>query len=158
MHLIIGIDPGINVGYAALNLDGKLITCGCVRDANEEDIVKLISRFGIPSITGSDVTPPPNFVSKIAARFNVKVIFPKESMQTDQKKKIAKNISDPHTRDAYSAAVKAYRFYANRLRQIDKLETNLDKDKLKHAIIQGIPIGQIIKTGNYKIEKERNRT
>lgn len=157
MHLIVGIDPGINVGYAALNLDGKLVASGCVRDANEEDIVKIISRFGIPSIVGSDVNPPPDFVSKISARFNVKVVFPKESMTTDQKKEIGKDIYDPHARDAYSAAVKAYRIYANRLRQIDTLETVLDKDKLKHAIIQGVPIARIIKTGNYEAEKERGR-
>ena len=157
LHLIIGVDPGINVGYAALDLNGKLIASGCVRDANEEDIVRIISKYGIPSIVGSDVSPPPYFVCKVAARFNVRVNCPRESMTTDEKKEIGKDIADPHTRDAYSAAIKAYRNYANRLRQIDSIETNLDKDKLKNLIIQGAPIAKVIQTGDYEAEKGRNR-
>ena len=53
-------------------------------------------------------------------------------------------ICDPHIRDAYAAAVKAYRRYADRLRQIDGMDVP-DRDELKHMVISGYPIGKILK-------------
>lgn len=157
MYLIVGIDAGINVGYAAINLDGRLVSAGVEKDKNHEELVKIISRVGIPSLVASDVAPVPYFVSKVAARFNVKVFNPKKSMTHVEKRKIGENIMNPHIRDAYAAAIKAYNNYANRLRQIDKLETKMDKIKLKHMIIQGHALANIIapkqKTKISKTEK-----
>jgi len=145
MYVIVGVDPGINVGYAVLDLNGALVVAGVEKEANDEKIVKIISQIGIPSLVASDVYPPPSFVSKVAARFNVKVFTPKKSMPTDEKRLIGNNIIDPHVRDAYAAAVKAYRNYSNRLRQVDKLGTLEDKNKLKHLIIQGQALSKVIR-------------
>lgn len=51
---------------------------------------------------------------------------------------------DPHIRDAYAAAVKAYRRYADRLRQIDNMDLE-NKDEYRHLVIKGKPIGKLIK-------------
>ena len=144
MYVIVGIDAGINVGYAVLDLNGALVAAGVEKEANDEKIVKIIAQIGIPSLVASDVHPPSNFVSKIAARFNVKVFSPQKSMTIDEKRLISRNILDPHIRDAYAAAVKAYRNYANRLRQVDKLGTLEDRNKLKHLIIQGQALAKIL--------------
>ena len=60
---------------------------------------------------------------------------------------IGRDIANPHVRDAYAAAVKAYRRYANRLKQIDLMDEP-DKEKLKHLVISGFPIGKILKKRN----------
>ena len=57
---------------------------------------------------------------------------------------IGREISNPHVRDAYAAAVKAYRRYANRLKQIERMDTP-DKERLKHLVISGFPIGKLVK-------------
>ena len=145
MYIIAGVDAGINVGYAILDLNGKLVDTGCEKEANDEKVVQIISRVGIPSIIASDVSPPAHFVSKVAARFNLRLFHPRKNLSLEEKRHIAKEIMDPHIRDAYAATVKAYRKYANRLRQIEKMQTGFDKDNLKHQLIQGKAIGKLVK-------------
>ncbi len=79
-------------------------------------------------------------MQKIAARFNVRVFSPKESLTRVEKRIIGKGIDDVHIRDSYAAAVKAYRRYQNRLRQIEAMEVR-EKDELKKMVIIGEKIG-----------------
>jgi predicted RNase H-like nuclease (RuvC/YqgF family) len=144
IYIIAGVDAGIKTGYALLDLSGNLLCSGVEKEANDERIVKIISSVGIPSVVASDTSPPSSFVQKVAARFQTKLFHPKKSLTQDEKRIIGKNIDDPHIRDAYAAAIKAYRRYADRLRQIDKME-EVNKDELKHLIIKGEPIGKLLK-------------
>ncbi|MFH2106314.1 MAG: DUF460 domain-containing protein [Candidatus Micrarchaeota archaeon] len=146
IYIIVGVDAGTNVGYAVLDLNGKLIASGAEREVGEERMVEKIRKIGIPSLIATDVSPAPYFARKIGARFNVKVFEPNKSMMVKEKRKIGKNakVDDPHVRDAYSAAIKAHRFYANRLRQIestDRIDTE-EKDRMKHLVITGTAIGK----------------
>lgn len=102
-------------------------------------VVREIAKIGIPSMIASDVNPAPALVSKIAARFNVRTFAPPKNMQKKEKTEIAGSMINLHERDALAAAIKCYRFYANRLRQIE-LSGEAKKDKLKHLVIQGIPL------------------
>lgn len=143
MYLIVGLDAGIKTGYVILNLDGEIITSGVEKEASHERIVKIISDIGTPSLVATDVSKPPSFILKVAARFNAKVFSPQKSISVEEKKIMGKGIVDPHIRDSYSAAVKAYRHYANRFRQVDKKKiSKKEKDKLKHLLIRGKPIGK----------------
>jgi predicted RNase H-like nuclease (RuvC/YqgF family) len=138
--VIVGIDPGIKTGYSVLDLNGELIASGCEKEASDERIIKIISKVGIPVLIASDTSPPSSFVQKLAARLNAKVFSPKQSLTKLEKREIGKGIDDPHMRDSYAAAVKAYRRYANRLRQIEAMDV-ADKDELKRMIIVGKRIG-----------------
>ena len=92
-------------------------------------------------LIASDTSLPSHFVQKIAARLNVKVFSPKESLTKLEKREIGKDIEDVHIRDAYAAAVKAYRRYQNRLRQIDSMDIP-DKEELKKMVIMGERIAE----------------
>jgi len=107
-------------------------------------VVRLISEVGMPVLIASDTTPPSHFVQKLAARFNVRVHSPKESMARLEKRQIGANIDDVHMRDAYAAAVKAYRKYQNRLRQIENMDI-ANKDELKKMAIIGEKIADALK-------------
>ena len=129
-----------------LDLCGKLVCSGVEKEANDERIVKIISVVGSPSVIASDTAPPSHFVQKVAARFQSRLYHPKRSLSKEQKRFIGRNIVDPHIRDSYSAAVKAYRRYADRLRQIERMDVlPEEKEKLKHLVISGYPIGKVIK-------------
>lgn len=134
--MIVGIDPGIKTGYAVLDLCGRLVASGCEKEASDERMVRIISRIGIPVLVASDTSPPSSFVQKVAARLNVKVSAPKESMTKLEKRSIGGHIGDVHAMDSYAAAVKAYRRYANRLRQIDSMDAR-GKEELKKMVITG---------------------
>lgn len=104
-------------------------------------------------LIASDTSPPSHFVQKIAARLNVKVFHPRESLTRLEKRNIGKGIDDVHIRDAYAAAVKAYRHYQNRLRQIERMDVR-GKDELKKMVITGQKIaGKLENSGNLKKKK-----
>lgn len=134
------MDPGIKAAFAALDLGGKLVASGTFKGADPDSMVAEIEKIGSPSIIASDVNPAPSFVLKIAARFNARTFIPERTILQDEKDVIAGRMDNRHERDAYTGATKCYRFYANRLRQIDLMDTHLDKDALKHLVIQGFPL------------------
>ncbi len=114
-----------------------MVASGCEKEASDERVVEIIRKVGVPSLVASDVNPPPSFVQKVAARFNVRLFCPERSLTQEEKKKMGRFIDDVHIRDAYGAAMKAYHAYENRLRQIEGMDTGLDRDLLKHMVVQG---------------------
>ncbi len=114
---------------------------GCEKEASDERVVGILSRVGIPLLVAADTNPPSYFVQKVAARLNVRVSFPKESMTKLEKRQIGGHIDDVHVMDSYAAAVKAYRRYANRLRQIDSMPVE-GKEELKRMVIRGERIAE----------------
>ena len=142
IYLIVGIDPGLKVGYAAIDLNGKLVAAGCTKNKHQNEVISLISESGIPSLIATDVRPAPQFVKKIAARFNVKCFYPRKSLSKEYKRRVGGTMLNPHIRDAYAAAVKAYKKYSNRFRRIDKIYPD-QKEKYKHLILKGIPVGKL---------------
>ena len=135
-YIIVGLDAGIHVGYAILDLSGNLISSGTLKGASSEKVIEVISKVGVPVLVASDTSPPSHFVTKVSARLNVKLFFPNQSMSKIEKKEIGHSIDDPHIRDSYSAAIKAYRKYQNRLRQIDSWDFT-NKEELKRRVIIG---------------------
>jgi uncharacterized protein len=99
--------------------------------------VRIISSLGKPSIIATDVSPAPDFVLRIASRFHVRLFVPDRSLLVEEKKKIGREIQNPHIRDAYAAAVKAYRNQESTLRRIEKSDTVLHKGLIKHLVLQG---------------------
>jgi len=141
-YLIVGIDPGIKVGYAAIDLNGELVGAGCTKQKSHDKIIELIQEIGIPSLIATDVHPAPAFVKKISASIGSKLYVPRKSISKEKKRMIGKHIFNPHIRDAYAATIKAYRSYANRFRRIEKKYPN-NAEKYKHLILKGVAVGKI---------------
>jgi predicted RNase H-like nuclease (RuvC/YqgF family) len=144
VYLIIGVDPGLNVGYAALDLNGKLVGAGVVKQKNADKVVGIIAALGIPLLAACDVAKSPHFVKTVARRFAVKVHCPAKNMTQEEKQIIARSAMDPHIRDAYAAAIKAYRRYSNRFGRIDKLYPE-KSEEYKRLVIEGKPVGKVAK-------------
>jgi len=118
-------------------MHGELVEAGCEKELSHEDMVRIISSLGKPSMIATDVSPAPDFVMRIASRFHVKLFVPERSLLVEEKKKIGKEIQNSHIRDAYAAAVKAYRNHESTLTRIEKSDTVLYKDLIKHMVLQG---------------------
>lgn len=118
-----------------------------MKEAGGEDIVRVITRHGIPVLIASDTSPPSHFVQKLAARFCIRVFRPRKSLTQHEKRMISQGIFDPHIRDSYAAAVKAYRRYANRLRQIDRMGVD-GADELKRLAITGKRVSEALRQRN----------
>lgn len=132
-----------------MDLKGGLVASGCIKEASDETIVGVVSGFGVPVLVASDTHPASHFVQKVAARLNVRVFSPRESLKKAEKKEMGGCIADVHARDAYAAAIKAYRRYQNRLRQIDALGLP-DSEELKRMVITGHRIAEKLENHRFK--------
>ncbi|MCX8198276.1 MAG: DUF460 domain-containing protein [Candidatus Micrarchaeota archaeon] len=143
-YLIAGIDPGATVGIALLDLSGKKIASASLLGGGISEAAKFIEQHGTPSLVACDVHEAPEMVLRLASYFSCKAYSPKENIREEEKRRIASGIalSGSHERDAYAAAVLAYRQSSNRLRQIDALNelSAEDKEKVKHLILKGYRI------------------
>ena len=148
--IIVGIDPGITVGIAAIDLSGRIVALHSERNMPVGEVFRFISNVGHPVIVATDVSPAPGFVEKIARSFKANLFVPRESLRVDEKNELLRNlgisVDDDHQRDALAAAYKAYLKLKPKLEHIDaKLrEAGLrgKADEVKALVIQGYNLGE----------------
>jgi predicted RNase H-like nuclease (RuvC/YqgF family) len=154
--LIVGIDPGLEVGISVLDLYGNPILLTSRRSIDREDIIMLLREKGLPVLLATDVNPLPDAVKKLSAALKAKVYIPEKSLSVDEKQQLLNdycdrfnlNISDPHIRDSLGAALKAYKDLEKKLRQGDsvirRFEIDIDEDKVFRCIMDGNTIAECI--------------
>ncbi len=136
-RLIIGLDPGLTVGLTLLSIEGKLIHTMSRRQMSRGQIVRNITKFGIPAIVCSDVYPIPAQVAKVAATFNVRSFAPRRQLSVVDKNEIARGFADKkviqnnHQRDSLAAAYSAYIHFKP---QIEKIIRNEHSEFAKHEL------------------------
>jgi len=139
--LIVGIDPGSTIGVALLDLGGRKVACISFEGGGIAGASRVIERHGTPSLVACDVTPPPDMAVKLASYFSCRLFVPGRQIREEEKRAVASGAGarNNHERDAYCAAVYAFRASANKLRQIDALSdvSFEDKDRLKHLLLKG---------------------
>jgi len=114
------------------------------KQKNADKVVGIIAQLGIPLLVACDVKKAPNFVRTVSRRFNVKTFSPSRNLSQEEKQIMAKDVFNPHIRDAYAAALKAYRRYSNRFRRIDAIYPE-KSEEYKRMVLEGKPIGKIAK-------------
>jgi len=148
MYLIVGIDPGKTTGIACLDLNGKLVLAKHMQFAGAEWITSTISKAGTPVIIASDKRNASETVRKINATFSSRLFCPGRELKIKEKRAAAKGatIKDPHERDAYVAAISAYRAYANKFKQIEHmaLERMSDAERVKAKVVGKYSISEAI--------------
>ena len=165
--LIVGIDPGIEVGISIIDLYANPVLLISRRNIDREDIIDIIRKFGKPVLIATDVTPVPDNVKKIAATLNTKLYIPDKRLSTDEKTLMVEKyssqhglkIDDPHVRDSLAAALKAYYEISHKLNQarglLRRMGIDVDEDKVLTCIVEGKTIDECIEK---EIEKEIEET
>jgi len=157
-YLIVGVDPGISTGIAALDLEGRPVLALSRRGIDREEVVELIRRHGVPVLVATDVNPAPEFARKLAGMLRVPLYTPPSSLSVEEKREIfeayassypgLRRVSDSHVRDALAAAVKAYRAYQSKLRQVEsylnRIGPDLDHEEIKAAVIRGKSLAEAV--------------
>ena len=156
--LIVGIDPGISIGVAAIDLKGRPVVAFSRRGIDRSDVIELIRQHGVPILLATDVTPAPDFVKKLASMLNIPLYEPPAPLSVEEKRSIfeaymtrypsLQRIADSHVRDALAAAIKAYRIHEGKLRQVEsylsKIELDVDVERIKAEVIRGISIAEAV--------------
>ena len=108
--LIVGIDPGTTVGYAFLDITGKLVAAGSGKDIALPALIEAARMRGKPLVVGTDKRQVPHLISAFAAKFGARVVAPPEDIAVAAKREMAASapLQNAHERDALAAARFAY--------------------------------------------------
>ncbi len=153
-YLIIGVDPGIVTGVAAIDLHGNVVFVYSRKGLDRAEIIELVKQHGEPVLVATDVTPPPENVKKLAANLGVPLYTPPYSLTIDEKQELVSSAKLPaqrlnaHERDALAAAIRAYREYSSKFRQIESTASHypaeISIDNLKASVIRGATIAEAL--------------
>jgi hypothetical protein len=111
--LIVGIDPGTNLGLAVIDDNGNIIDKLSGKNIQNEDIVKYISDLKYVVLIATDKKEIPKTILDIASKLNVGVYSPKEDISLETKSKYYKDenlkniFENNHEFDAYISAIEA---------------------------------------------------
>jgi hypothetical protein len=179
--IIVGFDPGLTVGLAILDLEGKILFIGSFKEISRADVIKNVIKYGKTALIATDVYPPPKTVKKLASILNSRIHSPYHVMSVESKTELvdaylklkssvdrskvvpSHEISqNAHERDALAAAVKTYKDYQNKLLQIEKRAESFNLpadavDTVKIMVINDVPITKAIKQVLENIEAEKSR-
>ncbi len=154
--VIVGIDPGVTVGLAILDLAGRPLLLHSGKDLDRGEIISIVKKHGSPVVVATDVADVPDTVKKLAASLGVPVYSPPQDLPTLEKQEILQQYSrtygvearDTHARDALAAAVKAYRSLEQKLRQAEayasRIGLDISLDAVKAAVARGRSIAEAV--------------
>ncbi len=156
MYIIAGIDPGKTSAIACVDLKGNMVFRSHRMFAGMDWFIATLSQVGTPVIIASDKPNASMIVRKINAAFNSRLYCPARELRIDEKRIEARSlgIKDPHERDAYVAAISAYRTYSNKLKQAEHIAAGkgLDNiDEIKARVVARHSISEAI--GNIKANR-----
>ena len=140
-HIIVGIDTGKTSAVACIDLDGNLLHLSHKRNAGIGWIVEVIRNAGVPIIIANDKhARSSSIIRKVNASFSAMLYTPERDIPLYAKKHFARkmDIGNPHERDAYISARKAYNAHANKLNQVARIarKNNFeDIDAMKAKVI-----------------------
>ena len=146
-HLIVGIDPGKTAAIACLDLDGNVVGLATERFAGLQWFVDIMTRTGSPVVIAGDKKRPDSLVEKLASIFDAVLFVPGTDISVLKKKDLAeKNFANLHERDALAAARTAYRAYAGKLRQAERMAnlSSVESDRVKALVIKKYSVHEAI--------------
>ncbi|AAY80167.1 DUF460 domain-containing protein [Sulfolobus acidocaldarius] len=157
--VIVGVDPGIEVGISIIDIYSNPIYLDSKRNIDREEIIEIIKKYGKPVLIATDVNPASDTVKKISAQLRCRLFIPQNSLSIDEKTELVSRfsenhgikINDPHVRDSLAAALKAYHEVSQKLRQAEGILRRMDLDIEEHEILECIIKGSTI---NECIENE----
>lgn len=148
-RLIVGVDPGVTVGLAALSLSGTPVLVDSRRNWGFSALIKTIADIGQPTIISSDVQRASDLLEKLSVKLNAVLFTPLISMTADDKHQSARayaefydfKVKNTHEIDALAAALKAYQHYEKKFKQaearVKRQKLKAPADDVKDLIVRG---------------------
>jgi hypothetical protein len=145
--LIVGIDPGTTVGYAVLDLGGKVIDVGSSKEVGMSSLISKIVGIGKVVVVGCDKKKVPAFVEGFAIRVGARIIGPNKDLSIKDKKDLTRKYKteNSHEADALASALFAFKELRPLLKKLELfIQRNKKRvigDKIKELVIkEGISI------------------
>jgi predicted RNase H-like nuclease (RuvC/YqgF family) len=129
---IVGLDPGTTTAFAALTLQGDLLTFFSAKELSLSDVIRELITICHPVIAATDKSKIPTFIEQFSRKMGTDTIYPHEDLPKEEKRQIISawtgknNIKlNHHEADALAAALYAYKHHQPFLEKIyNYIETN----------------------------------
>ena len=141
--IVVGIDPGTTAGVAVLDLDGQLLATASGRGWERSELALFAHSFGEPVLVGTDMSPVPKGVGRVASVFACRVVKPTRGLRKQEKEQLTLPYAGPrgrkpwhnaHERDALAAALHALASYRPLLQRIHKKAIALGAEALEDDV------------------------
>src|SRR3989344_4784645 len=105
--LIVGVDPGTTVGYAAIDFEGNLVKVHSEKDFDMGTLISDVIKLGKPLIVASDKQYNPDFVEKFAIKLGARLIGPDYDLKVSEKRDAVREYEtgNQHEMDSLASAV-----------------------------------------------------
>lgn len=138
--LILGLDPGTTLGYAILDIKGKLIKLSSSKNLSMNSLISKLLKEGKVVVVGTDIIKTPHYIEKVAARLGAIVISPKKDLLVKEKRKLTKqfNTKNRHEIAALAAALFAFKKIKNSFKKVDRYLKKRNKEEFSSLVKEKI--------------------
>ncbi|MBU0628223.1 MAG: DUF460 domain-containing protein [Nanoarchaeota archaeon] len=136
--LIIGIDPGTTLGYAAIDFEGNLVKVHSEKEVDMGTLISEIVNLGKPLIVAGDKKYTPGFVEKLAIKLGARLIGPDYDLKVIEKRDAVRKYEtgNQHEIDALASAVFALKKLTPLLNKINVFVQHYKKENIKNQLIE----------------------
>jgi predicted RNase H-like nuclease (RuvC/YqgF family) len=159
--LIVGIDPGTNLGLAVIDDNGNIIDKLSGKNIQNEDIIKYISDLKYVVLIATDKKEIPKTILDIASKLNIGIYSPKEDISLEIKNKYYKDenlkniFENNHEFDAYISAIEALKKLKEIFEKARRFSENQDEYiKILRYILKNRKV-EVVAAKNNLREKEK---
>jgi len=159
--LIVGIDPGTNLGLVVIDDNGNIIDKLSGKNIQNEDIIKYISDLKYVVLIATDKKEIPKTILDIASKLNIGVYNPKEDISLEIKNKyyednnLKKIFENNHEFDAYISTIEALKKLKEIFEKAKRFSENQDEYiKILRYILKNRKV-EVVAAKNNLREKEK---
>ena len=136
--LIVGIDPGTTLGYAAIDFEGNIINLNSEKNLDLSALISSLIKLGKPLIIAGDKEYNPDFIGKLAIKLGARIIAPDYDLKVNEKREITKEhkTKNQHEIDALASALFALKKTSSLLKKINIFVEHYKKENIKHNDIK----------------------
>ena len=134
--LIAGIDSGLNVGIALIDIDGRLVCIEGLRSAAYSDVIKEIMDYGSVIAVSTDKTIASKSIKSIASSISAELVLPKRNLTKKKKRLLIDDFTkhnknennsedrlNSHEKSALASAIYAYKRFVPKMKKLrDKVK------------------------------------
>ena len=168
-RIVLGIDPGVSTGLAALDIEGSFLFAESEREIGWKKIIDKVTRYGKVVLVATDVTPAPDLVRKVASTLDTALFVPNKSMDASEKRQLVGKytrandvlIDNDHASDALASAIKALGKFKNKFGKLESDYNELSDDlkqRTKELLIKGYSMNRAIGMSNEKCNQSDLRS
>ncbi|MDO8628691.1 MAG: DUF460 domain-containing protein [Nanoarchaeota archaeon] len=154
---ILGVDPGTTVGYALLDVMGKLVMLKSARDLPVEKLIQEVSPMGKIVVVGTDVCYSPRYVERVCSILGAKLFSPGMDVKEGVKDRLTDRfrVKDDHQRDALASALLAFDHVRATFEKVDARLKERGKehlsDEVKLLAVKGLSVDDALRQLEDKI-------